>query len=205
MNGAGEKKSAQKGRTVWRVIFLILLAGILLFGGFRVYMLAVTSGEYMITTDNYFDYQRHYECSGYAPAYALRSLGVQVTGLELYYSYGNKNPDGTLDVNPLVENLRELGYQSSFHVGTLTDLKYAVKKGTPVVVVIQVDLDRPYLHYVPVVGYDKDYIYVAESLDYMVTGETEHYNRKIEIETFKKLWNNKINSAGNIYITVGVK
>lgn len=197
-----EKK---RGRRFLIVILRIVIILLVILTIYRGYMLLVTTGEYMITSDNYFDYQKHYECSGYASAYALRSLGVEADGVELYKGFTNKNPDGTLAPGYLWENLRHMGYKASLRVGSITDLKYTVRKGTPVVVLIRVNMTQPYLHYVPVVGYDKDYIYVADSLSYLVNAEEAHYNRKIAIEDFKDLWKNETFGVNNIYLTIGIK
>lgn len=197
-----DKKTRKRALTIILRIIIILVVILAIHRG---YMLLVTTGEYMITSNNYFDYQKRYECSGYASAYALRSLGVEADGVELYKSFTDKNPDGTLAPGYLWENLRHMGYKSSLLVGSITDLKYAVRKGTPVVVLIKVKTSQPYLHYVPVVGYDKDYIYVADSLSYLVDTEEEHYNRKIAIEDFKELWKNDTFGVDNIYLTIGIK
>ena len=54
---------------------------------------------------------------------------------------------------------------------------------------IRVQKDKNWLNYVPVVGYDETYIYLAESLPELVNCESEYYNRRVEIKEFKKLWN----------------
>lgn len=159
----------------------------------------------MITNDNYFDYQKRYECSGYASAYTMRSLGVEADGVELYNRFSDKNADGTLAPEYLWQNLKDMGYKSSLRTGSLTHLKHAVSKGTPVIVLIRVRTSQPYLHYVPVVEYDENYIYVADSLSYMVNEkEQELYNRKIAIDEFKELWKNETNPINNIYITLDI-
>lgn len=184
------------------IIAKILLLLVIVFLLCRIYMLLTTSGEYMITTQNYFDYQKHLECSGYASAYVLRSLGIESDGKELYYSFEDKNPDGTLAPGYLWENLKNMGYNSSLCIGSVTDLKYAVNKGVPVIVLIRVNTSQSYLHYVPVVGYDKDYIYVADSLSYLVNADEPYFNRQIPIEEFKTLWKTDTFAVNNIYITI---
>lgn len=82
----------------------------------------------MITIENYFDYQRKYECSGYASAYALRSQGEDVVGLDLYNRFTDKAKDGTLPAIYLRKNLNNMGYNCRLRIGCLLDLKYAVSE-----------------------------------------------------------------------------
>lgn len=159
---------------------------------------------YMITTENYFDYQKNYECSGYASAYALRSQGEDVKGLELYKSFTNKSKDGTLPAIYLCKNLNDMGYKCSLRIGFVLNLKHAVSNGVPVLAVVRVRENSQYLHYVPIVGYDEEYFYIADSLDYLVTGETEYYNRKISIDDFKELWETDVFMTDNVYLTIRI-
>lgn len=196
-------KTGGKKKALW-IVLLAIGAVLLAFGAHTLYLFISTPDEYMITTDNYFDYQRHYECSGYASAYALRSLGEEADGVKLYYQFEDKNSDGTLAPGYLWENLKRLGYKSGLYSGRIIDLKHAVSKGTPVVALIKVYTDKPYLHYVPIVGYDEEYFYIADSLDYMVNADGENYNRTVLIGEFKELWKNDVFFVDNIYLTVGV-
>jgi len=200
-----EKTTKKPKHRVILSILLVIVILVTVFGAYRGYLAFSTPDEFMITTANYFDYQNAYECSGYASAYALRSLGEEVNGLELYNEFTNKNPDGTLSPIYLKKNLKDMGYKCSFHIGSITDLKYTVSKGTPVIALIRVYTSQQYLHYVPVVGYDEEYIYVADSLNYMVNSGKKHYNRKIAINEFEELWKNDINPVDNIYLTIGVE
>lgn len=116
------------------------------------------------------------------------------------------NADGTLAPKFLEENLDRMGYDCNLCFGSLTDLEYHVSRGTLVIVLIRISTYQDYLHYVPVVGYDDDYIYVSDSLDYMVNVENEeHYNRKIKIDNFKKLWKTDTFLFNNIYLTIDIK
>ena len=198
-----KKKSKVKIALAVMLSIVIAFAGI--FTASRVYRISVTPEEYMIKTENYFDYQSHLECSGYASAYALRSLGEDVTGLELYESFTDKNEDGTLAPIFLRKNLIKMGYKCSLRFGTVEDLKYEVSRGTPVVVLIRWNsYQDSILHYVPVVGYDEKFIYVADSMRDKVNADNEHYNRKIEIEYFKELWVTDVAPLDNIYLTIGL-
>lgn len=200
-----ETKSPKKLKKILLILLGIILAGIAVLIATRAVVLLSAPKEFMVTSDNYFDYQRRYECSGYASAYVIRSLGGEADGLSLYESFTDKNPDGTLAPGYLWENLRANGYKSSLCIGGVADLKYQVSRGAPVVVLIRVNTYEPYLHYVPVVGYDEEYFYIADSLSTMVNAEDEHYNRRVTVDEFKELWKNNTFAVDNIYITIGIR
>ena len=56
-------------------------------------------------------------------------------------------------------------------------------------------------HYVVVVGYDADYLYLADSL----AAEGAPYNRKLPIEEFERVWKTKTLLPDNIYIVINEK
>jgi hypothetical protein len=73
-------------------------------------------------------------------------------------------------------------------------------------VLIKVFKNKNYLHYVPVVGYDEENLYIAESRSDLINTSAINYNRKIAISEFKKLW--KISDLRmplykNTYFSVG--
>ncbi len=57
------------------------------------------------------------------------------------------------------------------------------------IVMIRVREDKNWLHYVPVVGFDEQNIFLAESLEDMVNCNEKCYNRKVDNKTFRRLWN----------------
>ncbi len=148
----------------------------------------ISPKEYMITTSNNFDYQLRYECSGYASAYVLRSLGVKANGLEFYQKISNKNDDGSVSPETLCNFLKEEGYHAAVHHGTVNQLKRKISKGVPVIVLIRTYVNQDSYHYIPLVGYDENNFYAADSLRYLVNEDEPYYNRRIDIEEFKKLW-----------------
>ena len=40
-----------------------------------------------------------------------------------------------------------------------------MQKGNPVIVMIRVQKDKDWLHYVPVVGFDEEHVFLAESVE----------------------------------------
>lgn len=154
---------------------------------------------YLIAEQNYFDYQPGLECAAFSSAYVLRHFGEEADGLELFEDFPGKLPDGNGVYPSGVEQFwNELeGYSAEFKSGgTADELKGLVSTGVPVIVFIHVE--EPYTtahntHYLPLIGYDEEYFYFAESLDYLANCKDElelGYNRKTEISKFERLWSN---------------
>ena len=154
---------------------------------------------YLITEQNYFDYQPGLECAAFSSAYVLRHFGEEADGLELFEDFPGKLPDGSgvypSGVKQFWDDLE--GYAAEFKSGgTVEELKGLVSTGVPVIVFIHVE--EPYTtthntHYLPLIGYDEEYFYFAESLDYLANckdGPGLGYNRKTEISKFERLWSN---------------
>ena len=163
--------------------------------------------SYLIQQNNRIDFQKDTECAAFSTAYLLRHFGVETEGEALYTHFPSKTKVGTVYPKGIRSVLRKNGFITHYYKGSINTLKYEVSKGTPVIVFIKVQKDRNNLHFVPVVGYDEDYIYLAESLSYLVNCDDEYkrYNRKVPINEFKKLWDIKrVNMLfySNTYITV---
>lgn len=88
-----------------------------------------------------------------------------------------------------LEVLQEYGLCAKYYSGNLKALQNEVCKETPVIVMIRVRTDKNWLHYVPVVGFDDRYVFVAESLPELVNCNCKYYNRRIEKKVFLQLWN----------------
>ena len=166
--------------------------------------------NYLIQQNNRIDFQNNTECAAFSTAYLLRHFGMEAEGKALYTHFPSKTKAGTVYPKGIRSVLRKNGFKTNYYKGNINTLKYEVSKGTPVIVFIKVQKDRNNLHFVPVVGYDAEYIYLAESLKHRVNCEDnqKHYNRKVPIHEFKKLWNIKsfrIPFYSNTYITVDVK
>lgn len=145
--------------------------------------------EFLITRENRFDMQSANECSAFSAAYVLRHWGMEENGSRLYEIIPNKYPKGTVAPKGIRRLLFRYGFQTKCYAGNLTALKNEVSKGNPVIVLIRTQAGKNWLHFVPVVGYDEQHIFIAESLDRLVNCEGPYYNRKIEIKQFVKLWN----------------
>ena len=132
---------------------------------------------------------------------------MEAGGETLYTHFPSKTRTGTVYPKGIRTVLRKKGFKTKYYKGTVNTLKYEVSKGTPVIVFIKVEKAQNYLHFAPVVGYDEENFYVADSLKQLENchDENNHYNRKVPINEFKKLWNVKnlrIPFYSNTYITV---
>ena len=85
--------------------------------------------------------------------------------------------------------MKQQGFNAAIRMGNIAELKKEVSKGAPVIVFIRTYKNKSYLHYVPVVGYDEENFYIAESLKELINTNGINYNRRISILDFKKLWN----------------
>ena len=164
---------------------------------------------YMIQHENRIDFQKGTECAAFSTAYLLRHFGKDAEGDALYKHFPNKTRAGNVYPNGIRTVLRNYGFKTKYYKGNINTLKSEVSKGTPVIVFIKVQKNLKNLHFVPVVGYDKEYIYLSESLSHLVNdeGEQKNYNRKVPIEEFKILWDVKrIHTLpySNTYIAVDV-
>ena len=178
-------------KTIRIIIFIILSiisAVALIFGGQELFYRIKAPSEYMITTKNEIQKQYRYECGAYSTAYVLRSLGEDVDSKEFYDSREPKGKDGSVPYEAMQTGAERYGYKLESGMISLAALKYEVSKGVPVIVGIEIAPGNSLPHFLPIVGYDDEYIYAAESVGIYANEKGDHYNRKINIDTFKKLW-----------------
>lgn len=168
--------------------------------------------SYIITSKNYFDYQPGLECAAFSSAYLLRHYGKEADGLKLYETFPGKLSGGGATPYGIETYFNDNGYIATFKTdGTIENLKKQVSKGDPVIVFIHIE--EPYetthnTHYIPLIGYDKDNFYFAESLkDYANCKDEKDisYNRKTTIEKFMRLWDNIDGYWDNPYFVIEEK
>lgn len=145
--------------------------------------------KFIIKSKNRIDIQNGYKCSAFSSAYVLRHYGIETYGDELYKIIPNKMQDGYVYPKGIQNLLPQYGFRVRYCTGNLNALKNEICKGNPIIVMIRVFTDKNWLHYVPVVGYDEENIFLAESLPELVNCDKEYYNRKIKNSEFIKLWN----------------
>lgn len=140
--------------------------------------------EYIVKNQNRIDIQTGYQCSAFSVAYLLRHYGIDANGADIYNQMPYKMKDGCVYPKGLPKVLQECGLCAKYYSGNLKALQNEVCKGTPVIVMIRVRNDKNWLHYVPVVGFDDRYVFVAESLPELVNCNCKYYNRRIEKKFF---------------------
>ena len=147
--------------------------------------------EFMLKTPNRFDYQGGTECSGFSSAYVLRSFGIEADGREVYAGIPHKLPGGAVLPGVLRKVLRKYGLKARYVKGSLETLKADLSEGKRIIVFIRTRTDKRWLHYVPIVGYDEDNVYIAESMNSLVNCEGAHSNRRLSNEEFLKFWDTR--------------
>ena len=151
----------------------------------------------IIKEDNYVQFQGNLDCGGYATAYVLRHLGEKIEGDALYETMWYKVGEG-VSLRGIRKAFRDYGYQAVSYTGTIDTLKMQLLKGIPVVVFITVFEEGE--HYAAVVGWDKNFIYLADSTGAMSnTVGCLQYNRRVTYEQFEKLWQTYSYPVKNIY------
>lgn len=145
--------------------------------------------EFVIKQPNKIDIQTGYQCAAYSVAYLLRHYGIPATGSDIYTRMPDKMKNGCTYPKGIVNILQEYGFHAKYCSGNLKVLENEISKGNPVIVMIRVRKDKNWLHYVPVVGFDEKYIFIAESLSELVNYDGKLYNRRIEKGEFERLWN----------------
>ena len=158
---------------------------------------------YTITPNPAPDTQTTFECSGCSSAYLLRFYGENVNGVELFNqpSFPCKHSEGAYPKCFKLLFEQQLGnFTTDYFTGTTDDLKNAVSKGIPVIVLL---FNGKTLHYVPVVGYDKKHFFIQDSVDeYRNVDGCENFNRSVKIPLFDKMWNIPVESCQQLFVIV---
>lgn len=144
--------------------------------------------QYRIEKENHIDIQTGFRCSGFASAFVLRHFGIDVNGDEVYDKMPCKTEDGCVYPKGIVQLMKMYGLECVFCRGNLNSLKNELCKGVPVIVFIRLHHGKDMLHFVPVVGYDEEYIYFAESWEDRVNCDMPQYNRRVPVKEFMSLW-----------------
>ena len=160
--------------------------------------------SYLISPNPAPDTQKTCECSGCSSAYLLRFYGENANGVELFsqQSFPCKHSEGAYPKCFKILFEEQYGnYTTAYYTGTTDDLKNAVSKGTPVIVLL---FNGKTLHYVPVVGYDEEHFFIQDSVDeYRNVDDCADFNRSVEIPVFDKMWNIPIESCQRLFVIVG--
>lgn len=82
--------------------------------------------------------------------------------------------------------------------GDVTSLKQRLTAGAPVIAFVSIPGDT---HYLVVVGYDAQYLYLADSLA-QTADSSAAYNRRLTTAEFEAIWHTDTPLSDNIYIIV---
>ena len=161
---------------------------------------------FLLKESNRIDFQKTTECSGFSFAHVLRSFGLEASGNDIYEKIECKMKNGAVMPGVLKRVIRAYGLSANYVKGDLRTLKADLSEGKRVILFIKTRLDKNWLHYVSVVGYDEENVFIAESLQYLTNCKEEYYNRKLSNEEFMKYWDTRewyMPFFKNTYIVVG--
>lgn len=165
---------------------------------------SVDKEQFLIPDSTRIDAQTGFKCSAFSSAFILRHWGIEAQGDSVYEIIPDKMDDGYVYPKGIISFLKANGFTVGYHIGNISALKNEVAKGHPVIVMIKIRPDKPWLHYVPVLGYSADSIFIAESIPELCNTEGKKYNRSIATKDFETLWNTrafKMPLYGNTFIT----
>ena len=146
---------------------------------------------YLLTAPNRIDFQKSTECSGFSAAHVLRSFGVEADGNEVYARMPGKLPNGAVLPKNLKKILQNAGFKVRYCRGSLNTLKGVLGAGKRVIAFVKTRRNKHWLHYVHVVGYDEENIFIADSLWELTNCKEEYYNRRLSYMEFLELWDTK--------------
>lgn len=173
------------------IILLITILDWLIIGIARPVKKKSYDKEFMLKNRNRIDYQTSTECSGFSLAYVLRSFGMEADGKDIYAKIHRKMSNGAVLPRTLIRIIQSYGFKAKYVKGSLETLKADLSEGKRVIVFIKTRLDKNWLHYVPVVGYDEECIYIVESMNSLVNCDEEYYNRKLTNQEFLRFWDTR--------------
>lgn len=171
-------------------LIITYIVDIILLGAFSFrFSTGCHTEQFVITKENRIDMQKGFQCSAFSTAYVLRHFDKEVDGGTLYSVMPHKMKSGYVYPKGVYDMLRSYGMKVKYCRGNLNALKVDLQKGNPVIVMIWVQKDKDWLHYVPVVGFDEEYVFLAESLSELINCKNVLYNRRLRNEEFLQLWN----------------
>ncbi len=175
---------------LWDYLMIVTIVDIALIGlPIPAFAAKKEKDTYLIEKENYCENQGKCECAGFSSAYVYRHLGLEAKGMDTYKEMPCKGPKGYVYCRGIVRLARRHGLRARLRSGNLNALKNAVAKGNPVIVMLRSKMGSMGLHYVPVVGYDDEFVYLADSVGSNRNEKNPHYNRKLPVKDFQRLWN----------------
>lgn len=189
------------------ILLLIVIADWLIIGFAKpVRGMEKYAKEYLLKMPNRMAYQKSTECSGFSTAYVLRSFEIEADGNDVYAKIKRKMKNGAVMPRTLKKEIQDYGFEAEYVKGSLESLKKDLSNGKRIIVFIKTRLDKNWLHYVPIVGYDEEYIFIGESMKSLENCNEEAYNRKLSNKEFLKFWDTRafyMPFYKNTYLVIG--
>lgn len=163
----------------------------------------IEKNSFLIEDSTRTDLQEGFKCSAFSCAYLLRHRGINVHGDSIYEIMPNKMDNGYVYPKGIISFLERNNFTVGYYTGNIAALKNEIAKGNPAIVMIKIRSDKDWLHYVPVIGYSADSLFIAESIPELCNVKGKKYNRSISNKDFEVLWNTrafKMPLYGNTFI-----
>ncbi len=158
---------------------------------------ALPSEYFCETSGNYIAHQTDGKCAAYASAYVLRHFGEQTDGEMVYPEI--KRTLGFVSAKSIAAFFQTHGYSAQAYHGNVDTLKRSLTAGAPVIAFVSIPGDT---HYLVVVGYDAQYLYLADPLGQATGSGEPFYNRRLAVAEFEAIWRTDTLLSDNIYIVV---
>ena len=143
------------------------------------------------------------QCAAFSAAYVMRAFGTDSKGEHIYREMPGKLPGGLVTPAGVLSYFRRNGRKAVYLRGSLDRVKAHLAAGDSVILFVRVFPDRRYLHFVPVIGYDEEKIYLAESLDFLVNvNDNPYYNRTVPGEMLARLWKLPVPFPAKTYVVI---
>ena len=157
---------------------------------------ALPAAYFCETGGNYIAPQTDGKCAAYAAAYVLRHFGQQADGETVYPEI--RRTLGFVPAKSIAAFFEAHGYAAQAYHGDVTSLKQRLTAGMPVIAFVSIPGDT---HYLVVVGYDAQYLYLADSLAQAAESGVS-YNRRLTTAEFEAIWHTDTPLCDNIYVVV---
>ena len=157
---------------------------------------ALPAAYFCETGGNYIAPQTDGKCAAYAAAYVLRHFGQQADGETVYPEI--RRTLGFVSAKSIAAFFEAHGYAAQTYHGDVTSLKQRLTAGAPVIAFVSIPGDT---HYLVVVGYDAQYLYLADSLA-QTADSSAAYNRRLTTAEFEAIGHTDTPLSDNIYIIV---
>lgn len=125
----------------------------------------------------------------YSAAYVMRFFNCEAHGDRLKQNFPGMIMNGLVLPRGICTFFKRQGFTIDYYRGTLSTLRQRVSEGVPVIVLIHASAFDHTLHYVPVIGYDEEYFYLAESISYLQNCKGDSFSRRLTYQEMYLLWN----------------